>query len=91
MVNGEIRLKNRGQSDINFLERGDNMPIPEQLKLTYDDYLNFPNDRKRHEIIDGEHYITPAPQTRHQIVSRNIEQILVNYIEENDLGLSERI
>ncbi|MBW1801828.1 MAG: Uma2 family endonuclease [Deltaproteobacteria bacterium] len=62
------------------------MPIPEQLKLTYDDYLNFPEDGKRYEIIDGEQWMTPAPQTRHQIVSRNIERILLNYIEDNELG-----
>jgi Uma2 family endonuclease len=30
--------------------------------------------------------MTPAPQTRHQIVSRNIERILLNYIEDNDFG-----
>ena len=30
--------------------------------------------------------MTPAPQTRHQIVSRNIEHILLNYIEDNDFG-----
>jgi len=62
------------------------MPIPEQLKLTYDDYLNLPNDGKRHEIIDGEHYMPPAPQTRHQIVSMNLARILAIYIEENQIG-----
>jgi len=62
------------------------MPIPEQLKLTYDDYLNFPYDGKRHEIIDGEHYMTPAPQTRHQIVSANLAGILINFIRKNNFG-----
>ena len=62
------------------------MSIPEKLKLNYEDYLNLPDDGKRHEIVDGEHYMTPAPQTRHQIVSRNIERILLNHIEDNDLG-----
>jgi Uma2 family endonuclease len=62
------------------------MSIPEQLKLTYEDYLCFPDDGRRHEIIDGEPYMTPAPQTRHQIVSRNLERILANYAEENDWG-----
>jgi Uma2 family endonuclease len=62
------------------------MPIPAELKLTYDDYLNFPNDGKRHEIIDGAHFMTPAPETRHQIVSRNLQKILVNHVEDRDLG-----
>ncbi len=62
------------------------MAIPEELKLTYDDYLNYPDDGKRHEIIDGEHFMTPSPQSRHQIVSRNLERILANYAEDNDMG-----
>ena len=31
------------------------------VKLTYDDFLLFPDDGKRHELIDGEHYVTPSP------------------------------
>jgi Uma2 family endonuclease len=62
------------------------MPIPEELKLTYDDYLNLPDNGKRHEIIDGEHFMTPSPQSRHQIVSRNLGRILANYADENDSG-----
>ena len=39
------------------------------LKLTYDDFLLFPDDGKRHELIDGEHYVTPSPNLRHQEIS----------------------
>ena len=36
-------------------------------RLTYDDFLLFPDDDGlRHEIIDGEHYVTAAPNLRHQ-------------------------
>jgi len=28
---------------------------PARVKLTYDDFLLFPDDGKRHELIDGEH------------------------------------
>ncbi|MGH9362646.1 MAG: hypothetical protein ACRD2T_12095 [Thermoanaerobaculia bacterium] len=28
--------------------------------LTYDDLLALPDDGLRHELIDGEHYVTPA-------------------------------
>jgi len=31
------------------------------VKLTYDDYVQFPEDGKRHELIDGEHVVTPTP------------------------------
>jgi Uma2 family endonuclease len=62
------------------------MAIPEELKLNYEDYLNFPDDGKRHEIIDGEHHMTPSPQTRHQIVLTNISFILINHVRESNLG-----
>ena len=40
-------------------------------KLTYEDYLTFPNDGRRHELVEGEHFVTPAPNTKHQrIVGR---------------------
>ncbi len=40
-------------------------------KLTYEDYLTFPNDGRRHELVDGQHFVPPSPNTRHQrIVGR---------------------
>ena len=45
-------------------------------RLTYDDFLLFPDDGKRHEIIDGEHYVTPSPNRRHQyLVGRMFARI----------------
>ena len=35
-------------------------------RFTYADFLCFPDDGKRHEIIDGVHYVTPSPLTVHQ-------------------------
>ena len=32
-----------------------------KTKLTYEDYLQFPEDESRHEIIDGDHYVSAAP------------------------------
>ena len=43
------------------------MPTTSQgARLTYQDFLLFPDDGLRHEIIDGEHYVTPSPNLRHQ-------------------------
>lgn len=47
-------------------------PQAERTKLTYDDYVLFPEDGRRHELIDGDHFMTPAPSTRHQEVLQNI-------------------
>jgi Uma2 family endonuclease len=41
-------------------------PAPRDTRLTYEDFLLFPDDGRRHEIIDGEHFVTPSPNTRHQ-------------------------
>lgn len=43
------------------------MPTTSQdTRLTYQDFLRFPDDGLRHEIIDGAHYVTPSPNQRHQ-------------------------
>ncbi|GAB5403294.1 MAG: Uma2 family endonuclease [Aureliella sp.] len=55
-------------------------------KLTYEDYVCYPDDGKRHEIIDGEHFINPAPSTYHQEVSRRIQFQLYTQIELEKLG-----
>ena len=38
-------------------------------RFTYEDYLNFPQDGRRHELIDGEHFVSPSPIRRHQQLS----------------------
>ena len=44
--------------------------LPER-RLTYDDLLLFPDDGLRHELIDGEHYVSASPNLSHQrIVGR---------------------
>jgi Uma2 family endonuclease len=44
--------------------------MPEtQVKLTIEDFELFPEDGQRHELIDGEHVVTPAPTARHQRAS----------------------
>ena len=40
--------------------------------FTYSDYVQLPDDGKRHEIIDGEHSVTPSPATRHQRISGHL-------------------
>jgi len=55
-------------------------------KLTYDDLLALPEDGLRHELIDGEHYVTPAPTLRHQRVSRRLTVALDRFIERHDSG-----
>jgi Uma2 family endonuclease len=55
-------------------------------KLTYADYVLFPDDGLRHEIIDGEHYATPSPATRHQRIAGNLHYLLRHHLETHSIG-----
>jgi Uma2 family endonuclease len=56
------------------------------VKLTYDDFLLFPDDGKRHELIDGEHYVTPSPNIRHQRISGKLYLLIGSWLEANPIG-----
>jgi Uma2 family endonuclease len=62
----------------------DSMRSPEaraDTRLTYDDFLLFPDDGKRHEIIDGEHYVTPSPNRRHQQLVGRLHLTIAAYLD----------
>ncbi len=59
---------------------------PAGVKLTYDDFLLFPDDGKRHELIDGEHYVTATPNTRHQQICGDLFALIWNYLEAHPIG-----
>ncbi len=54
--------------------------------LTYEDYLEFPDDGLRYEILDGELEVSPAPAPRHQGVSLNLVVMLDGHVRERRLG-----
>jgi Uma2 family endonuclease len=56
------------------------------VKLTYDDFVLFPDDGKRHELIDGEHYVTPSPNRKHQKISGNLHLLIGVWLEEHPIG-----
>jgi len=49
-------------------------------RLTLDDFVLFPDDGLRHELIDGEHYVTPSPNTRHQRLVQRLHLALANHL-----------
>jgi Uma2 family endonuclease len=57
-----------------------------RVKFTYDDFLLFPDDGKRHELIDGEHYVTPSPNTSHQRISGRLHLLIGNWLEAHPVG-----
>ncbi len=57
-------------------------PVP----LTYREYCFFPDDGQRHEIVEGEHYVTPVPTTTHQRVSGNLFVALHSQLRERGIA-----
>jgi len=55
-------------------------------KLGYVDYERIPADGKRHEIIDGELYVSPAPSPLHQRLSKRLQRRLEDHFEARGLG-----
>ena len=58
----------------------------DRVELTYEDYLHFPEDGNRHELMGGDHFVTPAPNTRHQRIVRRLFRHLDRFVAEGDLG-----
>jgi Uma2 family endonuclease len=58
----------------------------EGVKLTYDDFLLFPDDGHRHELIDGEHYVTPSPNVKHQGILTELFWALRSCLETQPTG-----
>jgi len=58
----------------------------QEEKFTYQDYINFPDNRKQYQIIHGEVYMTPAPVPYHQSVLRKLGKILDEFVTRNNLG-----
>jgi hypothetical protein len=61
-------------------------PRPPSLKLTHDGFVLFPDDGKRHELIDGEHYVTPSPNPKHQAIVFNLTRPPWSYWNEHPVG-----
>jgi Uma2 family endonuclease len=48
--------------------------------------LKFPDDGKRHELIDGVHVVTPCPATPHQRILGNLYFLIRSHLEEHRGG-----
>ena len=53
---------------------------------TYRDLVALPEDHLRHELIDGEHVVTPSPTTAHQAISLNLVRLLLPYLDRHRSG-----
>lgn len=57
-----------------------NPPGSTKKRLTYADFMLFPDDGKRHELIDGVHYVTPSPNLGHQELVGRLYLAIGNFL-----------
>lgn len=50
------------------------------VRFTYDDLLRLPDDGKRHEIINGVHYVTASPGLGHQELLGRLYLAIGNFL-----------
>ena len=63
------------------------MGMPQTAEIwTAEQIRALPDDGLRHEVVDGEHLVTPAPRALHQIAISELEAILRPYVREHGLG-----
>jgi len=60
--------------------------MPRQGEWTYQDWLNFPNDGWKYEIIDGVLFMVPPPAIKHQSSSISLAVKMYNHAGRYDLG-----
>lgn len=54
--------------------------------LTYEDLASLPEDGLRHEIISGNHSVTPSPSLRHQDIVLLLGRAILNHLDANGGG-----
>jgi Uma2 family endonuclease len=60
---------------------------PARRMWTYGDLVALPDDQLRHELIDGEHFVSPSPNTAHQTLSLNLIRVLLRYLDRHPSGI----
>ena len=63
------------------------MGMPQAAELwTAERIRALPDDGLRHEVVDGEHLVTPAPRAPHQVAVFELALRLNEYVREHGLG-----
>ncbi len=56
------------------------------IKLTYHDYLRWPDDGRRYELYEGELYVIPTPFVPHQRALGKLMFLLAQFVDRNQVG-----
>jgi Uma2 family endonuclease len=58
----------------------------QQTVWSYSEFARLPDDGNRYEVIAGELHVTPAPRPRHELASQRLNKLLLNFVDDHDLG-----
>jgi Uma2 family endonuclease len=61
-------------------------PVPASYRLTFEDWLRFPDDGKLYEVIGGELFVGPSPTWRHQLIGTELLFRLRTYLGPGSRG-----
>lgn len=59
---------------------------PVSTRFTYEDYCNWPDDGRRHEIIDGDHFTSTSRNRSHQLALGHLIAQLHPFVGKHQLG-----
>jgi Uma2 family endonuclease len=62
------------------------MAQAETLAITVHDYMAMPEGPPYHQLIEGDLYMSPSPNWRHQKISQSIERLIGRYLDQHDIG-----
>jgi len=62
------------------------MSVRPELKLTYGEYLDFPRDGNRYEILDGELVVRPSAGRRHHRLVLRLSALVERFLARYALG-----
>jgi Uma2 family endonuclease len=60
--------------------------VPATYRVTFDDWLRYPDDGKLYEVIEGELFVSPPPAIRHQRIARNLLRHIDPFLETRSIG-----
>jgi len=58
-----------------------------ERRWTYSDLVALPDDQLRHELIDGEHFVSPSPRLSHQQILLQLSLLLGAHVQGRRLGV----
>lgn len=56
-------------------------------RLTFKDWMEFPDDGRLYEVLGGELFGTPSPNVRHQAIARDLEFHLESFLRATGKGV----